>query len=364
MGLDRDTATILDAIAALRKDTNESFIGLRKESSEMWQQTQNKLDKVECDINILTTGLGEVKLQYDEVKSKITATDINVEKIQEENIELQTKILDMQTEIEEMQQYSRIDNIVITGVPMLKGENVFMILADIAKVLNINFHRYDVSAAHRLSNKMSKGRPPVIVVKFSSRTIKSEWLDARKEKGSLKANEIHRIFPDSTVYFNEHLTEHSRKVFNLGRDMVKEKCLAYVWVKDGRILVKQTEQGKTIRVKTENDLKRIRRSSSGPAALKDEVSEAAAPGNATTPVVNSDAPSFTPGDVDSAASAAVPGNAAAPEVNPAVPTNSTSFTPGDVDSAASTAAPTVTTPPTNTYAKTLASPAKPGVPSK
>ncbi|XP_039297295.1 uncharacterized protein LOC120354347 [Nilaparvata lugens] len=112
-------------------------------------------------------------------------------------------------EVADLQQQTRKNNVVITGIPVTTQENVYAILEKLASVLGVEYKGFDISTAHRLrqgSAVPGKNRvPPSIVVNFVSRLIKSIWLTARKHKKRLSASEINRNFPDHPVYMNDHL---------------------------------------------------------------------------------------------------------------------------------------------------------------
>lgn len=109
--------------------------------------------------------------------------------------------------------------------------------------------------AYKLQVKKGHARPPSIVVKFVSRSVKTEWIYARKLRRSLTADEMSDRFPNTKIYFNEHLPPQTRDLFNAARKLFKEKKLAYVWTSDCTVLVKKSENIQTKRVRHLQDLK-------------------------------------------------------------------------------------------------------------
>lgn len=108
--------------------------------------------------------------------------------IKEECAHLQDWVLAMSAEINDLQQRTRKNNLIISEVPLTKGENVYEILAYLAHLINFKFFRGDISVAHKLQVKKGDARPPSIVVKFVSRSVKTEWIYAWKLRRSLTAD--------------------------------------------------------------------------------------------------------------------------------------------------------------------------------
>lgn len=246
-------ASVLDAIAAFRQ-----------ESKHQWDEFSLKLNKVQTDIDTMKSDLGHMKTQVNKLEVESMKTTDEVEKLKNENQMLNDKLQAMTIDVCDLQQYTRINNMLITGVPITKGENIYMVLDHLAQVLNIKMYRSEISVAHRLSSRQGDPRPPSIVVSFVSRCAKTEWMNARRRRGTLTANELHDSFPDQPIYLNEQLTPQTRALFNKARDLLKSKKLAYVWTSDCKVLVKQTERSATRRVQREEDLLQFSNPDSSP----------------------------------------------------------------------------------------------------
>lgn len=68
-------------------------------------------------------------------------------------------------------------------------------------------------------------------------------------------NMIHNNWStDSKIYVNERLTKNRRTLFSKTKLACKDKPYKYVWVNNVEIMVKKDDGGKTIRIKSENDI--------------------------------------------------------------------------------------------------------------
>jgi len=165
--------------------------------------------------------------------------------------------MNLKLEVNDLQQHTRKNNLIISGIPMTKGENVHALLNDVARVLQIESSLPNVSAAHRLPSRVKGRGPPSIVVNFVSRATKTVWLNARKQRRMLSAAELSGNFHDQTIYFNEHLTPETMAILNMARALKKDNKLAFAWTDEGRVLVKITATDYPKRIRQLDDLREL-----------------------------------------------------------------------------------------------------------
>jgi uncharacterized protein YoxC len=229
---------ILDVLTAFRKENNEKLDNM--------QENLNKVSKDVCDL----------KKQFNDITAKCNKNSEEIDKLNIVNSKLSAEIKDLKVEVANLQQQTRKNNLVITGIPVTKGENMCAILQSVALALNIPFDKYCVSAVHRLPSR-NKNFPPSIVVNFVSRVVKAEWLYARRQTKSLSAKNLHAHFPDSPIYINEHLAPHTGFIFRQARALCKAGGLASVWTNEGRVLVKKHQSGPIFRITTMDQISEL-----------------------------------------------------------------------------------------------------------
>lgn len=257
---ERDSAStsILEAIAAFRK-----------ESCAKWDVNNEKLDKLQRDLNGIKAEMRTLNLRVDEVSLKCDQAGNNVIRLEAENLRLQESVCKLTVQVQDLEQHTRKNNLTISGVPLTKQENVLAVLASIARALKIKFYDGEVSAAHRLPGRKEDSRPPSIVVSFISRQVKTIWLTARKNHGSLTAQELHRSFPDTRIYLNEHLAPATRGVFNAARALKKEGKLSAVWTQDCKVMAKVTPEQRPFRIIDMDHVGQLGRITSSPPREQD-----------------------------------------------------------------------------------------------
>lgn len=229
---------VLAAIAALRADIKQSL-----------DSVNSKMDAMQADIKGMSVDVTSLKAAVSTLEGTCSNTSEEVQQLKEENRRLSNQLEYITQRVENLEQHTRKNNLLLTGIPVTANENINEILASIARLLQVEFYRSDISAAHRLPARAGDARPPSIVVCFVSRAVKADWLSARRKRRSLSAQELHRNFPDVQVYLNDHLTTESRVIFNAARAMVKKNALGAVWTSEGRVIATRTGGGRPLRVR-------------------------------------------------------------------------------------------------------------------
>ena len=124
----------------------------------------------------------------------------------------------------EIEQYSKRDNVIISGVPETSGENTTDIVVDLAAKAGVSINRNDVSTSHRLKNRR-RNQPAAIVAKFVRRDTKTSLM---RNKKNLRAQ------PDCrNIYFDDHLTGLRHKILMAVK---KDPEIDSAWTMDGKII--------------------------------------------------------------------------------------------------------------------------------
>ena len=100
-------------------------------------------------------------------------------------------ITTLKSNIDELEQYSRRENLIFTGVPLSYSkavarsteEDVQVTVDKIMKLcldnLSITIHSEDITTAHRLIGSNSSRNPPAILVRFVRRSVRDNVFYAR-----------------------------------------------------------------------------------------------------------------------------------------------------------------------------------------
>jgi hypothetical protein len=178
-----------------------------------------------------------------------------INSVKEENKALREANKDLCYKVNDLEQYSKNYNLVLQGVPVVQGENLYHVVSDIARIVGCNINPDSIELCHRLRkrDRAAGNQPPEIVAKFFSRQVKENILEGRKNKKVLLAHEVGFQNSNNKVYINEHLTTTNKHLFWLARK-VKETGYKYVWTRSGKVFVRKDEQSQVIRVASASDI--------------------------------------------------------------------------------------------------------------
>lgn len=228
----------------------DMMVFLRQMKEELKNHTENKLKSletelgksVECCHDKITDLIETVNKQANTLKKYEELFDT----MKQDNATLRAKVKNLEQQVDEAEQYSRINCLEINGVPEANNENVIEIVKSVGDALGVKLSSEDIDASHRLGPKQD-GRRRGIIVKFVRRHVKEEMLRKRKIKRNLNTNDIGMSSgPAEVVYMNESLSQSRRKVLNAARQLRKEQGFAFVWVKNGRIFLRKDEGSRAI----------------------------------------------------------------------------------------------------------------------
>ncbi|CAG9813257.1 unnamed protein product [Phaedon cochleariae] len=249
--------------------SNGNTDGSSNESFNMILKKLDKLDKIEQNITDLKTSHDDVlkfvnfcsdKIDEFTVKMKDFENDFKDIKGAKSQIKnLQDDNNKLMREIGNLQQYSRINNVEISGLPEIKDENLIEIIEKLMQVLGCNINRDSIDGCHRIAHfNLANKKPRNVIVKFSRHQYKDEVLAAIRKRKLIESTDLDpRYIPSSKIYLNEHLTKMNKDLFKNVREYCRGKHFLYYWTRDCKIYVRNTTTSKTTLIQEENDLNKI-----------------------------------------------------------------------------------------------------------
>ena len=113
------------------------------------------------------------------------------------------KLLERETELDNLEQYGRRENLEFHGVPVQQNENTNKIVQNLLKRINLEITENEISTSHRL-HSTKENIPPPIIVRFSKRDIRNK-IYANKRKFNAVSNFEIPIM--NNLYINKNLTK-------------------------------------------------------------------------------------------------------------------------------------------------------------
>ncbi len=157
---------------------------------------------------------------------------------------------ELSVKLDRSEQYSRRNNVRITGIPETKGENTDKLILDLAKSIGENLSPGDIDVSHRVPryppSSQTQSRP--IIVMFVSNASKRSLMSQRSK--------LKHVSKGNRVFINEDLTRTWAKLAKEARGLVKEKRVESSWVTGGVIIIKMKD-GRLKKVSTNYHLQEV-----------------------------------------------------------------------------------------------------------
>lgn len=171
------------------------------------------------------------------------------------------KISELERKLDDMEQYTRRDDLIITGLEVkhqtyakaaanqittedAPQEELLTLEKQVVTFLqgrDIDIQHENISICHTLPRKSDKFKQS-IVIRFTSRKSRnSVMLQAKKLKGT-------------SVYINEHLTKKNGTIAREARLLKKQKKIVATWTRNGNIWIRVKEGSQAKMVKDLKDL--------------------------------------------------------------------------------------------------------------
>lgn len=158
----------------------------------------------------------------------------NITKLSQIVVKQQNKISDLEREVEMLKQQARNKTLIINGLNVDRNiEPAEQIKTLCKEKLSINLHPIDVDKAYISASKRNPEQKSIFITLTTNRK-KDEIMRVKK---NLKHIDNEKIF------INEYLTLKQAETFAVARGLVKNKKLVAAWTRDGKVYVKQEENG-------------------------------------------------------------------------------------------------------------------------
>ena len=174
-----------------------------------------------------------------------TAMKVFVDKMESKVADMQRYCLLNKFENDKLEQYSRRDNLRISGIEEDADETEEVLEAkviELAENIGVKLKSEEISVAHRLGKPRDGGRP--LIVRFCQRKKRNEMMINKKK---LKGRE-------RKVYINEDLTSLRATMMSLVKE---QETVKNVSTRDGSILAWLTSGGRPVVVNTPDDLLKV-----------------------------------------------------------------------------------------------------------
>lgn len=191
----------------------------------------------------------------------VRATEQCTAKIEALESELKTtkeKLSSTEKRLDQLEQHSRQNCLVISGVPEKENENTDSLMLDVAKAAGVQLSPDDIDRSHRMG-RATGNRPRIIIAKFVSHNIRQKLFDARKDLSAHRVRDHPTLSRDviESVYIAECLTPKNQDLLYIARQLKKRNKLWAAYSTNGKVKVKLGEKQPAKIIEATNDFHSI-----------------------------------------------------------------------------------------------------------
>ena len=165
------------------------------------------------------------------------------------------------TELEQLEQYGRRENLEIHGIPINKEESTNQIVKHVAALLKVDLTNDQISTSHRLipnhsnsnmdRSKVKKNLP--IIVRFANRDKRNEFYSKRHLlKSDSKLN-------TSRIDIRENLTSFRKSLYKEAKKVKNQLNYNFLWTSQGQIFLRKSPTSRVIRISSLSALDNLQR---------------------------------------------------------------------------------------------------------
>ncbi|XP_060806374.1 uncharacterized protein LOC132903072 [Amyelois transitella] len=214
------------------------------------------LDAITQSLSLLSDKYDTLIAEHEKSREKINKLEKKVDNINNKCVYLEKCNIALEQKMRDFEQTSLKNNLEIVGIEQVPGENLKEIVSNIAQTLKVNTS--DIESVRRASStrvQKSDAKPSPIIVAFKSTGVESrdKWLAQRRNMMGVTSNDITTGSATNKIYINEALTKFTRALlWNTKKDL--RGAYKYIWVSNGKILVKKLDGEKSICIRDESDI--------------------------------------------------------------------------------------------------------------
>lgn len=218
---------------------------------------RSEMREISTSMQFLSDKTDSSNVLMNEIKQELTLLRKENEELRTKNSSLTSDVRELQDRVRSLEQYTRKNNVEISGLPTTPNEDLMGLLKDVGKSIGVELDESHISASHRIPS-YNKSRTPAIIVQFQRRALKDTWISKYKEVRNLTAKQVNKLFPDQRVYISDHLSPENKQFLSKLKHKCKEIGYKFAWSRDGKFFVRKNEGEKCLKIVTNDDIERLK----------------------------------------------------------------------------------------------------------
>uniref|UniRef100_A0A8D8Z3Z7 PHD-type domain-containing protein n=1 Tax=Cacopsylla melanoneura TaxID=428564 RepID=A0A8D8Z3Z7_9HEMI len=244
-----------DEVGKKEKERDDRLMtAMRKMFQDFTTGINTKLSDFENTLQFNSGKMDDVVTGFNEMKKNFIVIQKKQEELANENLQLKKKVKELAFQMNKMEQRSLDHNIEILGVPDAI-EDPQVIVRSLCEKIKVQTPGGDTYVVKRATVGVS-GKPKPVTVEFNSKALRDKIVKECK-KAKPKVSDFTKAPLDTQdVFVNEQLSPFMKQLLFNATKIKKEKRFAFLWVSDGRILLRKTQDSRVTQVHCIEDIQR------------------------------------------------------------------------------------------------------------
>lgn len=230
--------------------------GFKAEMFNEMASTRSEVSELKTSVEFVTATLDTSNVLMEEIRKKLAELQNENKALKENNLSLNKEVVSLRERMRNLEQYTRVNNIEISGVPETRGENINDLLSDVGAALGVEVKETDVAAAHRVPSYRSD-REPAVIVQFTARMIKERWIAKFRQRKGLTARDINQNFSPQRVYINDHLSPENKQFLAKLKQKGRDLDYKFIWCRDGKFFARKAEGQPVKKINSYEDMDKL-----------------------------------------------------------------------------------------------------------
>lgn len=254
---------ILDAVQEAMGQHMQDFMS--KMQGTIATLFDKELKPIKDELLEIKESMNFINNQYEDIKSENEDYKRKIIELETQNKVLNATVNDLNNRVNQIEQHSRQNNVELQCVPEHINENLVSIVNELGKTVGCILKDGDILHCTRAAKlNRTSPRPRSIIVQLASPKLRDMLLAStiKFNKGKLPENKLNSTLlgvsgKPTPVYVAEHLSPTNKTLHAAARTKAKGIGFKYVWVRNGKIFMRRSDETDYVLVKNMDHLKNI-----------------------------------------------------------------------------------------------------------